>query len=146
MGVLADLDFLQLSSESTFTVAGRTIEGEFEVDNVIFELGGTYLVNENPRFGLVGGLRTYTVSPKLEFRGTTAGATPIDTSQTSPNAFVGFIFRPQINDRWAFFSRADIGAGDADLTWSGVVGFDFRVTSWAKPGIRLQGAGHQRQE
>ena len=129
-GLLTDLDFLQLSTESTFTVAGRTIEGEFEVDNIIFELGGSFLINENRGFGLVGGLRTYTASPKVEFRTADAEAVPIDTSRTSPNAFVGFIFRPRINDRWAFFSRADIGAGDADLTWSGVVGFDFRVASW----------------
>jgi hypothetical protein len=140
-GVLTDLNVIRLSSSSTFTLAGRTIEGEFELDNVMFELGGSFLVNEKAGFGLIGGLRTYTLSPKLQFRGTNTGATPIDTSDTSPNAFVGFVIRQRFREKWAVFGRADLGAGDADFTWSGMVGFEYRVTSWGGLEFGFKGLG-----
>ena len=129
-GVLTDLNFIRLSSSSPITVAGRTVEGDFELDNVIFELGGLFVVNPNARLGIIGGLRTYTLSPKIAFTGTGAGATPIDASQTSPNAFVGMVLRPRINDKWSFIGRADIGGGDADLTWSAVAGLAYRFKPW----------------
>jgi hypothetical protein len=129
-GVLSDLNFIRLSSSSDFTLLGQTIEGQFDLNNVVFELGGSYLLQERARVAMIGGLRTYTVSPKLEFRGTSTGATPIDTSNTSPNAFVGLVVRPRLTDKWTFLARGDIGAGDADFTWSGLVGFEYRVASW----------------
>jgi hypothetical protein len=129
-GVLSDLNFIRLSSSSAFTVLGQPVEGHFELDNVMFELGGSYLLNERAGAGVIGGLRTYTVAPKLEFRGPSQGATPIDTSDTSANGFVGFVIRPRIGDRWTFLGRADIGGGNANLTWSALAGFEYRITSW----------------
>jgi hypothetical protein len=140
-GVLTDLNFIRLSSSSTFTVAGRPIEGEFRIDNVMFELGGSFLVNEHAGLGLIGGLRTYTLSPKLEFRGTNTGATPIDTSATAPNAFVGFVIRKRFKEKWTFLGRADIGGGAADLTWSALVGFEYRITSWGGLEFGYKGLG-----
>jgi hypothetical protein len=129
-GMLTDLNFIQLSSSSTFTVAGQPVEGNVELDNVVFELAGSYLLHEAARFGVIGGLRTYTISPKLEFRGTNTGATPIDTSTTSPNAFVGFVVRPRITEKWTLVARADAGAGDAEFTWSSLLGLEYRVAPW----------------
>jgi hypothetical protein len=140
-GVLSDLNFIRLTSSSSFTLAGRTIDGEFELDNVLFELGGSFLVNENTGFGLIGGLRTYTIAARVEFRGTTTAATPIDTSETSPSAFVGFIIRPRISDRWALIGRGDAGAGSADFTWSALVGFEYRVASWGGLEFGYKGLG-----
>lgn len=129
-GVLTDLNFIQLSSSAPFSVGGRTVEGDFELDNIMFELGASFLVNQNARLGIIGGLRTYTLSPKIAFTGTGAGATPIDTSETSANAFVGVVLRPRINEKWSFIGRADIGGGDADLTWSAVAGIEYRFKPW----------------
>jgi len=50
---------------------------------------------------------------------------PIDASKTSANGFVGFTYRPQISEKWSFVSRADIGGGSAELTWSGMLGFEY---------------------
>ena len=140
-GVLTDLDFIRLSSSSTFTLAGRTIEGEFEIDNILFDLAGTFLVNDNARFRVIGGLRTYTLSPELEFSGPNASVTPIDASATSPNGFVGFRISPRLSEKWTFVGRADIGAGDADLTWTGAAGFEYRFKSWGSLAFGFKALG-----
>jgi hypothetical protein len=129
-GVLTDLSFIRLSSSAPFTILNRPIEGEFKLDNLTFELGGSYLLNPAARIGVIGGLRTYTMAPRLEFRGTNSQATPIDTSQTSANAFVGITVRPRLAERWTFIGRGDVGGGNADFTWSALVGLEFRVASW----------------
>lgn len=129
-GVFSDLNFIRLSSSSQFTLLGQTIDGEFDFDNVMFELGGSCLLQERAGLAAIGGLRTYTVAPKLEFRATNTAATPIDASATSPNAFVGLVVRPRITDKWTFVARGDVGAGDADFTWSSLVGLEYRVVRW----------------
>jgi hypothetical protein len=131
-GVFSDLNFVRLSSEAEFTIPtlpGTTIEGDFDLDNTIFEIGGSYLVSEAAGFAAIAGIRTYSLSPNLEFRTSAVEVTPIDASRTSVNGFVGFTWRPQIADKWTFVSRADIGGGGG-LTWSGMLGFEFRPKPW----------------
>lgn len=129
-GVLTDLNFIRLSSESQFTLPNRTIEGDFDLDNVMFEAGASYLLSQEARFALIGGLRTYTLSPKLAFSTAGAQVAPIDASRTSANVFGGFTYRPRISEKWSFLSRADIGGGGAEINWSGMLGFEYRVKPW----------------
>jgi hypothetical protein len=131
-GVLTDLNFIQLASSADFAVGPvQDVQGDFELDNIMFEVAALYLVNEARRFAVIGGLRTYTLAPKIAFTGSLAGlATPIDTSQTSPNAFGGVVFRPSITEKWMFIGRADVGGGDADVTWSAVAGLEYRFRPW----------------
>lgn len=138
-GLFSDLNFVRLSSESTFTIPAvvgsgtRTIEGEFQLDNVFFEAGASYLVYAPAKLGIIGGLRSYTLSPKLEFEGAVAEVTPIDASRTSVDGFVGFTLRPALSPKWTFLSRADIGGGSAELTWTAMLGFEYRL----RPSIGL---------
>jgi hypothetical protein len=132
-GVLSDLNFVRLSTGSQFTARGiapgqpdRTIEGDFHLDNTIFEIGGSYLLSQSAMFAAIGGVRTYTVSEELQFSTPAAGITPIDASRTSVNAFVGFTYRPQIAEKFHFVSRADIGGGGA-FTWTGMLGVEYRI-------------------
>jgi hypothetical protein len=129
-GVLTDLNFVRLSSTSAFTVLAQPIEGSFELDNVVFEAGASYLLHERSRVGVIAGLRTYTMAPTLTFRAINSQVTPIDTSQTSANAFVGLTARPRLSEKWTLVGRGDVGGGNADVTWSALVGFDYRVASW----------------
>jgi hypothetical protein len=131
-GVLTDLNFIQLASSADFTVGPlRDVEGDVELDNVMFELGGLYLLNEARSVGVIGGLRTYTLSPKIQLTGSLGSEiAPVDDSETSPNGFVGLVLRPRLTDKWTFIGRADIGAGDADLTWSAVAGVEYRFKAW----------------
>ncbi len=130
-GLFTDVDFVRLSSDSQFTIEGplasRTIEGSFEFDNTIFEAGGSYQPNEAVPFAVIGGLRTLSVSPKVEFRTPTEELTPIDASRTVASGFAGFTYRPLLAARWRLLSRADIGGGSA-FSWSATVGAEFRPT------------------
>jgi hypothetical protein len=130
-GLFTDVDFVRLSSDSRFTIEGplasRTIEGSFEFDNTIFEAGGSYQPNEAIPFAVIGGLRTLSLSPKVEFRTPTAELTPIDASRTVASGFAGFTYRPPVAAKWTLLSRADIGGGSA-FSWSATVGAEFRPT------------------
>lgn len=129
-GALVDLNFIRLETDAEFTVAGRPATGSLELDNVIFEAGASYLVSEPAQLAIIGGLRTYTLSPTIGFTTAGGGATPVDESITSPNAFVGVMLRPKLSSRWTLITRADIGGGDANLTWSTEAGLGVRVKPW----------------
>jgi hypothetical protein len=129
-GTFADLNFIRLESDADFSVGAATVQGDFELDNTIFEAGAAYVVHEPARVIVLGGLRTYTLSPRIGFNTSVGGATPVDASETSPNGFVGIAVRPKLSAKWSVISRADIGGGDANLTWSAEAGLGFRFTRW----------------
>ncbi|HXW07807.1 MAG TPA: hypothetical protein VD833_21435 [Vicinamibacterales bacterium] len=129
-GVMTDLNFIKLTSSAPFSVGSRQITGDFELDNVMFEAAGLYELHHESRLSVIGGLRTYTLAPVITFRETGPGVTPVDESRTSADAFAGVVLRPRINDKWGVIARADIGAGNADLTWSVVGGLEYRFKPW----------------
>jgi hypothetical protein len=132
LGLFSDLNFVRLSSESTFTssaLPGLTIDGDFDMDNTMFEIGGGYQVSETIPFAAIAGLRTYSLSPRLTFSTELLEATRIDASRTAGMGFVGFTYRPKLSETWTFVSRADIGGGSG-ATWSGMLGFEFRPRPW----------------
>jgi hypothetical protein len=139
-GVASDLNYMGLSTESTFTVLQATVEGEFDYNQTVFELAGTYRASAKRNFGLIGGLRTFTVGPKVSFtRNQTREV--IDTSQTSANFFAGFTYRPRLSDKLSLLTRADIGGGDAHMTWSATVGGEYRFKPWGGVVVAYKGLG-----
>ena len=130
-GVMTDLNFIRLESSADFAVGPmRDVAGDFELNNVMFEAAAIYRMHQAKRFDVIGGLRTYTLGPKIDLTGSLGGGATFDDSRTSANAFVGFAFRPRLSSSWSVISRADIGAGDADLTWSLVGGLEYRFKPW----------------
>lgn len=131
-GALADVYFLRLTTDTTFTtpVLSREITGEAKLGMVVVEGGVSYLVVPRANFSVIGGLRTYRLAPKLTFTGDSRQITPIDTSATAVGGFGGFTFRPKLGNKVQFLSRADIGGGEA-FTWSSTLGLEYRFTSWA---------------
>jgi hypothetical protein len=129
--MLSDLGFLRLSTESTFALPpvvagpGRSVTGDLTLDNIVFEAGASYLVLPEPDLSIIGGLRTYTMSPKIEFAAGSLSVAPVDTSCTAVNGFAGLMYRPKLSNRLYFVSRADIGGGDG-MTWSGTVALQFQ--------------------
>jgi hypothetical protein len=139
-GVFSDLNFMRLSSDADFTFGRIPVTGEVELDNTIFELGVTYLAHERSQFGVIGGLRTYTLSPTLSVTTPGISATPVNASQTSANAFVGFTLRPKLSEKWRLISRADIGGG-ADFTWSAELGAGVMFKPWLGMAFGYKGLG-----
>jgi hypothetical protein len=147
LGVFTDLDYSKLSTSSQFTTPGvvtgtqRTVDGSLDFAQTIFEIGGSYLVNSPKKFSVIGGLRTYTLAPKITFTDANTTLTPVDASRTSANAFGGFTFRPQLATKWRLVSRADIGAGNAKLTWSALLGLEFGFKPWGALALGYKALG-----
>src|SRR5579872_2402281 len=128
-GVIGDVNFIRLSTDANFTtpIVGVPVTGTGKVDTVIFEGGASYLVNRAAGLALIGGVRTYTLSPRFEFAD--SRVTAIDVSKTSVSGFGGFIYRPQLLGNTRFLSRADIGGGTA-FTWSATLGLEYQPKTW----------------
>lgn len=141
-GLLTDLNFFRLKTGSEFLVGSdTTVSGEVELDNVMFEAAGSYLVSPRAGFAVLGGLRTYTMSPRISFSGPLGARTPVDASQTSPNGFVGFTYRRRLGNKVWLISRADAGAGNADFTWSALVAVEYRFARWGGIDVGYKGLG-----
>lgn len=130
-GFLADLGYVSLSTGSQITVPGlppgapaRVVSGSVDLSNVVFEVGGSYLVAPAHRLSVIGGLRTYTMAPTISFTAAAASATPVDTSKTAAYGFFGLGYRPKLSDRWTLVTRGDVGGGSG-LTWSATAALQF---------------------
>lgn len=132
-GVLGDIGFVRLGTDATFTLQGpaaKAVSGHLEMDNVIAEVGGSaYLAR---RISVIGGVRTYTLSPRIQFTGTVAAGLPIvDVTKTNVDGFGGVVFRPQLSPNWWLSTRADLGAGQSTFTWSTSAIVEYRFKPFA---------------
>jgi hypothetical protein len=129
-GMLADINFLRLSTDADFrTATGAVVPGTAELDLTIFEGGVSYLVNPDRNLSVLGGIRTYNLSPRVELDAPVQGVREVDVSRTAVSAFGGVAFRPKINSKLGLLTRADIGGGEA-FTWSGTIGLEYRFKPW----------------
>jgi hypothetical protein len=131
-GVLADVNFIRLSSDVNYTtpILAFPIAGTVKMDQVIVNVKTMYEVKPKSNFFLVGGLRTMSMSPTAHFTGPVGGQlADIDVSQTVVAGVGGFVFRPRLAQRVVLLTQADIGGGSA-LTWSAVGGIEFQIKPW----------------
>ncbi len=131
-GAFGDINFIRLTTDSTFStpILARPVTGSAKFDMTVFEAGASYLVKPSANFAVIGGVRSYTLSPKLTFEGDVLELTPVDVSKTAVTAFGGFTYRPKLSDKWTFLSRGDLGGGEG-YSWSGTLGFEVRLKPWA---------------
>ena len=107
-GFFGDLVYLSLEPDpETANVGGRT---EAQFDTTIVELG--YL-RKGSRAGLELGIRYWDF--ELELQPTTLPTINRDTDWV--DGFVGVRTSREINDKWNFTTRANIGAGGTDFTY-----------------------------
>lgn len=109
--VLSDLIFLDLGQDFD--------SGKADVEQLIFELGGAYAVKDD--FELIFGARHTDVDVQLDrFGGLVIPDIRVQGSKSWTDPFVGGRWNPQINDRWSFQGRADIGGFGvgSELTWN----------------------------
>ena len=97
-------------------------------------------MNEPANFAVIGGIRTFTDGVDIEFTGANVGFTPVDSSRMAVYGFGGAIFRPDLSEKWSFLSRADLGGGSG-LSWSALLGFEFRFQPWIGIAFGYKGQG-----
>jgi hypothetical protein len=130
-GILSDINFVRLSTDvsATTPISAKPVAATMKLDTVIFEGGVSYLLVPAASFDVIGGVRTYTLSPQLNF---TVAAQPVsvDVGRTVTAAFGGFTYRPKLSDKFYVLSGADIGGGQA-FTWSATAAVEYRLKPWA---------------
>ena len=134
-GVLGDVNFIRLSSDVNYTtpILSAPIAGTVKLDQVIFNGKVMYEVKRGTKFMIVGGVRTFSMSPSAHFTGPVGGQlADIDASKTEVAGVGGFVYRPRLANKVVLVTQADIGGGTA-FTWSAVGGIEFQI----KPRIGL---------
>jgi len=126
-GIIADYSFLNLGPSAA--IPGTSAVIDVDMKNTIAELAGLYRFGPNNPWQLLAGYRTY----QLDVTISGLPVPPLPVSQvvideTINDLFIGGRYVRQINDKWSFRGRADIGAGDSDLVWNAVLAFDYRFT------------------
>jgi hypothetical protein len=131
-GVLGDVNFIGLESDVNYTVpvVSAPVAGTLKLDQVIFDGKMMYEVKPGTNFLIVGGVRTFTMSPSAHFTGPTGGQlADINVSTTEVAGVGGFIFRPRLARKVLLLTQADIGGGSA-FTWSALGGIEFQIKPW----------------
>ncbi len=126
-GIIADYSYLNLSPSAEIPDLSAVIN--VDMKNTIAEVAGLYRFGPNNPWQLLAGYRTY----QLDVTISDLPTPPLPVSQvvieeTINDFFIGGRYVRQINDKWSFLGRADIGAGDSDLVWNVALAFDYRFT------------------
>jgi hypothetical protein len=126
--------------------AGVTADVDFDLKSVIWTFGGSYRVvaNDSATFDVLLGARLASADQTLdwEFSGNFGPVTPPPLTGTREesvdqwDAIAGvkgrFAFGPDHN--WVVPYHFDIGTGDSDLTWQGMVGLAYAF-GWGDVGV-----------
>ncbi len=125
-GIIADYSFLNIGPSAE--IPGTPAVIDVDMKNTIAEVAGLYRFGPNNPWQLLAGYRTYQLDVTIS--GLPAGlpVSQVVIDETINDFFVGGRYVRQINDKWSFLGRADIGAGDSDLVWNAVLAFDYRFT------------------
>jgi len=100
-----------------------------DVKSFIGEAGGIY--HFNPKVEGIYGLRYQSMDVDLNLPGRTVGG---GTDWT--DIFVGLRFIPVRTDKWHVWLRGDVGGGDSDSAWNGVIGAGYHFKErWTLAGV-----------
>jgi hypothetical protein len=130
-GGLADFVYLNVSFEDSTTgnIIDRPVKLNVDVDMKSWIISGaaTYAIHETDRtqLDLLGGARYLYLDTGLEFQ---VGEFRRKASESDSviDAIVGLRGRTDLSDKWYLNYSADIGAGQSDLTWQALAGFNYR--------------------
>ena len=138
LGFFTDAIFISLSDEQTRSAdpplpGGTQTESELEMG--IYEAGGFYRPSGKEfGFDFLYGLRfldfdqdiSVTIPPPV------SASTSLEASSLYTDGIVGARYSMPMGKRWYFVIRGDVGAGDANLEWNGVVTFGFKCDQKGK--------------
>ena len=125
-GVIADYSFLNLGPSAA--IPGTPVVLDVDMKNTIAEVAGLYRFGADNPWQLLAGYRTYQLDVTINGIPPPAPVSQVVIEETINDFFIGGRYVRQINDKWSFLGRADIGAGDSDLVWNAVLAVDYRFT------------------
>ncbi len=125
-GIIADYSFLNLTPKAE--IPGTPGELNVDMKNTIAEIAGLYRFGPNNPWQLLAGVRSYDLDITVTNLPPSAPVSQIAIKETINDFFIGGRYMRNINDKWSFLGRADIGAGDSDLVWNVLAAFDYRFT------------------
>ena len=125
-GIIADEFFLNIGPSAE--VPGTPAVLDVDLKNTIAEVAGLYRFGPDNPWQLLAGYRSYELDVALNGLPAPAPASVDVIDETINDFFIGGRYVTDINDKWSFLGRADIGAGDSDLVWNAVVAVDYRFT------------------
>jgi hypothetical protein len=99
-----------------------------DVKSFIGEVGGIYHIN--PKVEGIYGVRYQKMDVEVDLPRRTVGD-DVDWA----DVFAGFRYSPVRNDKWVLWLRGDVGTGDSDSTWNGVIGAGYHLNKhWSLGG------------
>jgi len=126
-GIIADYSFLNLTPKAE--IPGTPVQLNVDMKNTIGEIAGLYRFGPNNPWQLLAGFRSYDLDITITGLPQPPAPVPqIAIKETINDLFIGGRYMRDINDKWSFIGRADIGAGDSDLVWNVLAAFDYRFT------------------
>lgn len=107
VGIFGDINFIRLSTDAEFStsVLQNTVTETAQLDMTIVEGGAPYLLKPDAHFGVIGGVRSYTLSPKIELEGPVLGVRAVDATKTAVGVFGGFTYRPPLTSTLALLTQ-----------------------------------------
>ena len=126
-GLILDYSFLNLTPKAE--IPGTPVQLNVDMKNTIAEIAGLYRFGPNNPWQLLAGFRSYDLD--ITITGLPQPPAPVSQiaiKETINDFFIGGRYVGNINDKWSFIGRADIGAGDSDVVWNVLAAFDYRFT------------------
>ncbi|MDH3745961.1 MAG: hypothetical protein OES47_12745 [Acidobacteriota bacterium] len=125
--VLADLVFLGIGQTTD------RLQIDVDVDQLILELGAGYALTDT--FEVLFGGRYVDIDVEADFSGPVLNRIAGDQSWVDP--FVGGRFQSEINDKWWFNFRGDVGGFGvgSDFTWNAAVHFVYELNDRTALGL-----------
>jgi hypothetical protein len=126
-GLIVDYSYLNLTPKAE--IPGTSVQLNVDLKNTIAEIAGLYRFGPNNPWQLLAGFRSYDLD--LTVNGLPQPPAPVSQiaiKETINDFFIGGRYMRNINDKWSFIGRADIGTGDSDLVWNVLAAFDYRFT------------------
>jgi hypothetical protein len=123
-GFFADNTYLNLGKQVASdvhvdprsTIAPSNIEGDMKM-STLDAVGFYHPGSAQDGLDVYLGARMLDVDQKLDVT-FSSGTHRVQVDKTSWNGIVGLRYAKMVNPRWGIGGRADIGAGDAKLTWN----------------------------
>ncbi|MEX0285660.1 MAG: hypothetical protein AB3N23_13715 [Paracoccaceae bacterium] len=110
---------------------GIPANADARVKGFVFTGGAGYNVvnSSQSRLNAFGGFR-HTQLDTTANLAVAGGSRRTTANLTNWDAIIGLRGTQTLSDRWTLAYYADVGTGDSDLTWQGVLSFDYQINNW----------------